>query len=79
MDRSCDAELDIRAAAELLNVSPPFLVKLLEGGQIPFRRVDEYPRVRRADVLEFKRRDTAARRAVLQLSVNEGQQINPDY
>jgi excisionase family DNA binding protein len=47
-------ELTTMEAAEILNVSRPFLIGLLEKHQLPYRKVGTHRRVRLDDVMRFK-------------------------
>ena len=57
--------LTTQEAADLLGISRPTLVKLLESGEMPFEQPGRHRRVRLADVVAYRQRRSSQRRESL--------------
>ncbi|XWK86390.1 MAG: helix-turn-helix domain-containing protein [Phormidium sp.] len=64
-----NCELTTQEAADILNVSRPFLIKLLEEEQIPYIKVGKHRRIRYEDLMKYKeKRDEKRDQLLAQLT-----------
>ena len=73
------AELTTQQAAEVLNVSRPFLIKLLEQGKMPFHLVGTHRRIRFEDVMRYKAATRSQQREALHELIDEAQELDMGY
>jgi excisionase family DNA binding protein len=71
--------LTTNEAADLLNVSRPYLVRLLDQGRIPFEKVGTHRRLRLGDVLAFRLQREEQRRDALGNLVRQAEELGLPY
>lgn len=74
-----EAEITTQEAADLLNVSRPYLVKLLDEGTLPSRKVGIYRRVKVRDVMQYKQSEQQRQEQVLDALTREAQDLDLGY
>ncbi len=74
-----NAELTTVEAAEVLNVSRPFVIKLLDERKIPHRKVGTHCRILMEDVIVYKTAIDQEREAILDQLTAEAQQLDMGY
>lgn len=74
-----NVELTTVQAAGVLNVSRPYFIKLLDAGQIPYRKVGKHRRILMEDVIKFQQEREQQQETALDQLVAEAQEHNMGY
>ncbi len=69
------AEFSTQQAADFLNVSRPFVVKLIDDGKLPARKVNRHRRIRFADLVAYEKRSRGDRMAALAEMAREARDL----
>lgn len=69
------AEVTTAEAADILNVSRPYVIKLLEAGEMAYRMVGSHRRIPLRDVFSYKSRIDREREAILDQMVAEAEDL----
>ena len=72
-------ELTTHEAAALLHVSRPHLIRMLDAGRLPYRKVGSHRRVRFDDVMALHAREEAQREALLTRIAQESQDLGLEF
>lgn len=73
------AELSTQEAANFLNVSRPYLIKLLEQDKIPFTKVGRHRRIKFSDILKYKKTIGSESKMVREELTKEAQDLDLGY
>lgn len=72
-------ELSTQEAAAILNVSRPFVVKQIEEGKLPCRKVGQHRRILFEDLLTYQKTQQVETESALQALVDQAQELGMGY
>ena len=73
------AVMTTQQAADILNVSRPFVIQLIESRQLPHRMVGTHRRVLISDLMDYKRRNERDRLKTLEELAAQAQELDMGY
>ena len=73
------AKMTAQQAADVLGVSRPFLIRLIDDGKLPCRMVGTHRRIPLADLLAYKQANKAERRAIAAELTAEAEELGFGY
>jgi excisionase family DNA binding protein len=74
-----ETELSTQQAADILNVSRPHIVKLLEEGHLPFKKTGTHRRIDLINLIQYQNRLKATRNEKLDFLTKQAQELNLGY
>ena len=74
-----EMSMTTQEAAMYLNVSRPYLVRLLEEGRIAFHKVGTHRRIRFEDIVKYREERQNRSKAALQALADQAQELNMGY
>lgn len=74
-----DSNITTQQAADILNVSRPFVVKMLEKGDIPFNKVGTHRRIKLSDIISYDKMSSEQRSENLDFLAQQAQNLNLGY
>lgn len=74
-----DLDVTTQEAAMFLNVSRPYLIRLLNEGKIPFHKVGTHRRIRFEDMVRYKEERQKASQDALRKLTEQAQELNMGY
>ena len=74
-----DSEVTTQQAADMLNVSTPHIVKLLEEGAIPYKKTGSHRRILLEDLIAYDKKLKDQRSASLKAIAKQAQELGLGY
>lgn len=73
------AELTTQEAANILNVSRPYLIKLLDEGKIEYHKLNKHRRIKFEDLMAYKRMQDKESAKALDELASQAQELDMGY